>query len=436
VFPGDPRAGVEIAQLTAVWKKLAVALLALVVVIGLLLLIAQDQEVVLVEVPYAASDEAFPSYAAAVTGTAITTGNRFRMLLDGEQIFPRMLEAIREARERVNLETYIYKDGEVAAQFDEALEAAARRGVTVNIVFDALGSPDAEKNHARRLEAAGARIAIFNKPAWYALESINYRTHRKILVVDGRIGFTGGVGMSDDWIGSVEDGKRWRDTQFEIDGPAVRYLEGGFAKNLIDASEEPVTPILGNPLPEPGAADQTLVIWSSPTGGSNGLKMLYLLSIAAARRTIDIASPYFLLDESTEWALSRAVERGVRVRVLVESEATDAKPVKYSSRAAYDRLLEKGLEIHEYQPTLMHAKTLVVDDAWVMFGSANFDNRSLELNDELNVATLERQLAADVTRQFETDLASAVKLDLASWRQRPRLDKIREWIWSHFSEVF
>jgi cardiolipin synthase A/B len=421
---------------SAVWKKLAVGILTLVAVVGLLLLIAQDQEIVLVEGPYAASDEAFPRYAAALTGTAITTGNRFHMLVDGEQIFPRMLGAIRQASERVSLETYIYKDGEVAAQFDEALEAAARRGVAVNIVFDALGSPDAEKNHAPRLRAAGAHIAIFNKPAWYALESVNYRTHRKILVVDGRVGFTGGAGMSDDWIGRVEDGKRWRDTQFEVVGPAVRYLEGGFAKNLIDASEDPVTPRLGNPLPEPGAADQTLVVWSSPTGGSNALKMLYLLSIAAARRTIDIASPYFLLDDSTEWALGRAVERGVRVRVLVEGEETDAKPVKHSSRAAYERLMERGIEIYEYQPTLMHAKTLVVDDAWSMFGSANFDNRSLELNDELNVATYELELAATITRQFDLDLASALRLELHTWRQRPVLNKIREWFWSHFAEVF
>ena len=421
---------------STVWKKLAIVLLTLVVTIGFVLLIAQDQEVLLLESAYPASDQEFTSYAAALTGTAVTRGNRFHMLVNGDKIFPRMLEAVRGARERISLETYIYKDGQVAAQFDEALEGAARRGVTVNIVFDALGSPNAEENHGERLRAAGARIGIFNEPAWYSLESVNYRTHRKILVVDGRIGFTGGVGMSDDWIGSIEEGKRWRDTQFEMVGPAVRYLEGGFAENLVEASEEHITPELGRPLPEPGATDQTIVVWSSPTGGGNALKLLYLLSIAGARSTIDIASPYFLLDESTESALTRAVDRGVRVRVLVEGEVTDAKPVKYSSRAAYERLMESGIEFYEYQPTMMHAKTMVVDNAWSMFGSANFDNRSLELNDELNVATDDRGLAADITRQFEIDLSSAAKLELESWRRRPTLDKVREWMWSHFSEVF
>jgi cardiolipin synthase len=375
---------------------------------------------------------------AVLTGAALTTGNRFEMLVDGEEIFPRMLQVIDGARERVSLESYIYESGsEVARRFDAALEAAARRGVEVNLVFDAMGSPAVDEQSVPRLRAAGCNVALFNEPAWYSLEEVNYRTHRKIMVVDGRIGYTGGVGMSDSWIGRVEDGKRWRDTQFEMVGPAVRYLEGGFAENFIEAAgDRAATPRIGAPLPEPGAEDQTLVVWSSPTGGGNALKHLYLLSIAGARRTLDIASPYFLLDESTEDALDRALGRGVKVRVLVEGDVTDAKPVKYSSRAAYERLLGKGLEIYEYQPTLMHSKTIVVDDAWVMFGSANFDNRSLELNDELNVATQSRQLAAEVDEQFERDLGRSQRLHLDAWRQRPWPEKAREWIWSHFAEVF
>ena len=417
-------------------KKFLLVLAVLVGVISLGLLIAQDQATLRVESPHAADSPAFPPFAAALTGAAITSGNRFEQLVDGERIFPRMLEAIGQARERISLETYIYGPGQVALQFDRALEGAAKRGVRVNIVFDAMGSPDVEKETVPKLEAAGARVALFNKPAWYTIEEVNYRTHRKILVVDGRVGFTGGVGMSDNWIGRVEDGKHWRDTQFEITGPAARYLEGGFSENFIEAADGPVTPAIGDPLPEPGASDQTLVIWSSPTGGGNALKELYLLSIAAARRTLDIASPYFLLDESTSYALDRAVQRGVKVRVLVEGDVTDAKPVKYASRDAYERLLQKGIEIYEYQPTLMHSKTMVVDGVWCVFGSANFDNRSLELNDELNVATQERTLAARITEQFNVDLRSARRLELERWRQRPRLEKAREWFWSHFGEVF
>jgi cardiolipin synthase len=422
--------------LRQLWKRVRPALLTIAAVLAVLLGIAQDQTTLRIQSPHAAGDPAFPSYAAALTGAAVTSGNQFDMLVEGEQIFDAMLDAIGNARQRISFESYIYEAGDIGARFDAAFEAAARRGVTLNLVFDAVGSPDLEEKTIPRLEAAGAHISLFNKPAWYTIEELNYRTHRKIMVIDGRTGFTGGVGISDNWLGRVEDGKRWRDSFFRIAGPAVRYLEGGFSENFVEAAGRPVTPQLGNPLPEPGGADQTVVVWSSPTGGGNALKELYLLSIAAARRTIDVASPYFLMDESTEYALTEARKRGVRVRLLVEGDVTDAKPVKYSSRDAYDRLLQQGFEIYEYQPTLMHAKTMVVDDVWSMFGSANFDNRSLELNDELNVATQERGLAARITAQFERDLKSARKLELQRWRQRSRIDKMREWIWSHFGEVF
>jgi cardiolipin synthase len=418
------------------WRKATIGVLTVVAVIAVFLAIAQDQSTLRIESPLAAESPAFATFAAALTGTAVTTGNRFQMLVDGEQIFARMLQRIEEARERISLETYIYEPGEIGARFDRALVAAAKRGVRVNVVLDAMGSPDVEDRTVPALAAAGATVALFNKPAWYTIEELNYRTHRKILVIDGRIALTGGVGVSDNWLGRVEDGKHWRDTQFEITGPAVRYLEGGFTENFIEAADRPVAPQIGNPLPELGATDQTIVVWSSPTGGGNALKELYLLSLAGARRTIDIASPYFLLDESTEFALTAARQRGVRIRILVEGDVTDAKPVKYASRDAYDRLLQQGLEIYEYQPTLMHVKTLVIDGAWSMFGSANFDNRSLELNDELNVATHDRGLAARITEQFDIDLRSSRRLELERWRQRSRIDKAREWIWSHFGEVF
>lgn len=420
------------------WKKFAAALATIVAVVGFVLLIAQDQTTLRIESPFAAGDPAFPPLAGALAGSSVTSGNTFEMLVNGERIFPAMLAAIDDARERISLETYIYEPGEVGSKFDRALERAARRGVIVNTVFDAMGSPDVRKTTAPKLKAAGANVGLFNAPEWYTLEEVNYRSHRKILVVDGRRGFVGGAGVSDNWIGTVEDGKHWRDTQFRITGPAVRLLEAGFTENFVESSDadKAVTPQLGNPMPEPGSQDQTIVVWSSPTGGGNGLKDLYLLSLAAARHTIDIASPYFLLDESTGYALNRALERGVKIRVLVEGDVTDAKPVKYSSRHAYDGLLQKGIEIYEYQPTLMHAKTLVVDGIWCMFGSANFDNRSLELNDELNVATQERSLASRITDQFNQDLRLARKLELGEWRHRPPLEKIREWVWAHFNEVF
>jgi cardiolipin synthase A/B len=271
---------------------------------------------------------------------------------------------------------------------------------------------------------------------WYSLEELNYRTHRKILTVDGRIAFTGGVGLDDQWLGQAQDPQHWRDTMVRFEGPVARLMEAAFQENYLE-SLSPATPTVDPPPQIPAEPlDSAMVLRSSPTGGSNDLKRLYLLSIAAARRTLDICSPYFLTDESTEWALAEARRRGVRIRVLVEGDLTDAKPVKYASRDAYQRLLDQGIEIHEYQPTMMHVKAMVVDGTWSMVGSANFDNRSLELNDEMNVAVSDRSLAARLTQDFDQDLRASRKLDPAAWRQRPLLEKTREHFWSYFGEIF
>ena len=218
-------------------------------------------------------------------------------------------------------------------------------------------------------------------------------------------------------------------------GPIVRLAEAAFYENFIE-TDGIVTPELDDTATDADETGHSLVLRSSPTGGSNDLKRLYLLSIASARRTIEITSPYFVTDESTDWALSDAVGRGVKVRILVEGDKTDAMPVKYASREAYDHLLSMGIEIFEYQPTMMHTKTLVVDGVWSMFGSANFDNRSLELNDELNVAVSDRGLARRFLEDFEQDIRVSSRLELATWRQRPRLEKAREMFWSYFGEIF
>jgi cardiolipin synthase len=221
-----------------------------------------------------------------------------------------------------------------------------------------------------------------------------------------------------------------------IEGPAARLMEGAFNENFVETLG-PVTPAVDPPEQVPAAPhDSAMVLRSSPTGGSNDLKRLYLMTIAAARRTLDISSPYFVTDESSEWALQQARQRGVRVRILVEGDLTDAKPVKYASRQAYQRLMDEGIELYEYQPTMMHAKVMVVDGAWSMFGSANFDNRSLELNDEMNVAVAEPSLAARLEQDFEQDLRSARKLDPVQWRSRSALEKSREYFWSYFGEIF
>ena len=221
-----------------------------------------------------------------------------------------------------------------------------------------------------------------------------------------------------------------------VEGPIARLMEGAFNENFIESLGPVAATVDPPPFVRPDPEDAAMVLRSSPTGGSNDLKRLYLLSIAAARRTLDICTPYFIIDESSDYSLAQAARRGVRIRVLVEGDLTDAKPVKYASRASYQHLMEAGIEIYEYQPTMLHAKVMVVDGVWSMFGSSNFDNRSLELNDEMNVAVRDPSLAARFTRDFEQDLTRARKLDPGQWARRSLLEKTREHFWSYFGEVF
>jgi cardiolipin synthase A/B len=404
------------------------------VVVGLLLL-AQDQETLKIRSRIGAEEPGHAAYVAALVGADLTRGNQYEVLTNGDQFLPAMLKAIAAARKRIVLETYIYDSGDVAAQFTAALEQAARRGVTCAIVVDAVGSSGMEGSHVTRLESAGCVVATFNPPHWYKLEELNYRSHRKILVVDGEVGFTGGAGFADHWQGNAQDREHWRDTQIAMRGPIVRLLEAAFYENFGEV-HGPVSPVVGEAAWANDSTGQSVLIRSSPTGGSNDLKRLYLLALASARRRVDIESPYFLTDESTLWALEDAVTRGVRIRILVEGDITDAKPVKYASRYTYDRLLQLGIEIHEYQSSMLHAKALVVDGVYSIFGSANFDNRSFELNDELNVAVSSQDLARRLLEDFHDDLKGSKRLTLESWRQRPMLDKVREHFWSYFGEIF
>jgi cardiolipin synthase len=415
-------------------RRAFVILLVAAAVVALGLLFAQDQVTIRVRSAVGAADPRHANYIAGLLGAQLTRGNRFTILTNGDQIFPAMLKAIAGARRRISFETYIYTAGDMAEQFTRAFEEAARRGVRVNLLIDAVGGSISDE-HVRRLESAGCRLATFNTPSWYSIEEVNYRTHRKILVVDGRIGFTGGVGIDDQWKGNAQDKDHWRDTMVQAVGPIARLMEGGFYENFAEAAGE-MTPELDDVEPASDEEGAAFVVRSSPSGGANDLKRLYLLALASARQSVEITTPYFVTDESSRWALADAVKRGVRIRLLVEGDITDAMPVKYASRRHYEQLMELGIEIYEYQPTMMHTKTFVVDGAWSMFGSANFDNRSLELNDELNVAVSSRDLAWRFLEDFEQDLKASRRLDLQAWRQRSMLQKAREIFWASFGEIF
>jgi cardiolipin synthase len=415
--------------------RTSVVLLIVLAVVSGLLLLAQDQETLKIRSAVGAEAPGHAAYVAALVGADLTRGNQFEVLTNGDQFLPAMLTAIAGARKRVVLETYIYDSGEVGSQFTTALEQAARRGVACSLVVDAVGSSGMEDRDVKRLEAAGCVVATFNPPHWYKLEELNYRSHRKILVVDGEVGFTGGAGFADQFAGHAQDRDHWRETQVRMRGPIVRLLEAAFYENFSEV-HGPVSPTIDGPSHATDASAPSVLIRSSPTGGSNELKRLYLLALASARSRVDIESPYFLTDESTLWSIEDAVKRGVRIRMIVEGDITDAKPVKYASRYSYDRLLQLGIEIHEYQTTMLHTKALVVDGVYSIFGSANFDNRSFELNDELNVAASSPELARRLLQDFETDLKHSKPLTLQAWRQRPLLDKVREHFWSYFGEVF
>lgn len=416
-------------------RNVAGALLIAAIIVAGALLIAQDQETLRVRTPLAARDERFPEYLARLLGAPLTAGNEYVVHTDGKAAFPAMLDAISRARHRLSFETYVYESGEVAERFADAFEAAARRGVDVRIVLDSIGAQRMDPAQVERLRSAGCHVVWFNEVSGFGLEELNYRTHRKSLIVDGDVAFIGGIGIADHWLHDTEAGPSWRDTQIEVRGPAAMYIEGSFNENWIESGEIVEPDVLSREERSSGAA-QSIVVWSGPEGGASGMKLLYLLAIASARTSLDIESSYLITDESTEWSLADARRRGVRVRLIAEGDITDAKPVKFAGRAAYERLLQHGIEVYEYQPSMFHAKVMVVDGVLTVFGSANFDNRSLELNDELNVAVFDAKLAARLLADVERDIVRSRRLDLMSWRARPLHIRAREQFWSFFGEVF
>lgn len=416
-------------------RNLIIVVVIVLIIIGMGLVIAQDQETLRVRTSVAATDDVFPGYLAKLSGHPLTTGDGYTVLTNGDAAFPAMLAAIDAAQRRVAFEGYIYNsESEIAGKFTEAFIAAAGRGVEVRLVFDSLGAK-VSKDDTQRLEKAGCRIGWYNRVRSRAIEEVNYRTHRKALIVDGEVAFVGGIGIDDQWIRSAEKDPKWRDTHVRITGPAATDVEAAFNENWIETGGV-VEPDVVPRDPRPRGPASSIVIWSSPEGGTNALKLVYLLALASARTSIDIQSPYLITDESTAWSLAEARKRGVRVRMLTEGDITDAKPVKFASRAQYERLMEQGIEVYEYQPSMMHTKAVVIDGAIGIVGSANFDNRSFELNDELNVVAFDRGIAARLREDFEHDLTKSKKLDLQAWRSRPLHIRAREKAWSFFGEIF
>jgi len=379
-----------------------------------------------VERHYAADDPAFPRAMGVLLGPAIVQGNRFEALVNGDQIFPSMLAAIRAAQKTITFETFIYWSEAIGKEFSDALAERARAGVKVHVLLDWIGSIKMDPAHLAAMEQAGVEVRKFHKPAWYNLARMNNRTHRKVLVADGRIGFTGGVGIADLWTGNAQNPQHWRDTHFKAEGPVVAQMQAVFLDNWIKVTGKVLHGDNYFPPLQPVGADDAQMFSSSPSGGAESMHLMYLLAITAAQSSIHLSSAYFVPDELTERALVEALKRGVRLQIIVPGEHIDAHIVRRASRARWGALLAAGAEIHEYLPTMYHCKVMIVDALMVSVGSTNFDTRSFRLNDEANLNIYSVEFARQQIAVFDADLTRSRQVTLAQWQQRPRAEKIRE----------
>ena len=375
---------------------------------------------------YGVEDPQFRRAMGSLLGPALVDGNRAETLINGDRIFPAMLAAIRAARSTITFETYIYWSGKVGKDFADALSERARAGVKVHVLIDWVGSQKMEEALLDQMRAAGVEIHKYHALRWYTLDRLNNRTHRKFLVVDGRVGFTGGVGIADEWSGDGQDPDHWRDTHYRIEGPVVAQMQAAFLDNWMKVSGMTLHTEGYFPPLEPVGTHLAQVFRSSPEGGADSMALMYLMSVAAARRTIDLSMAYFVPDEMALQTLVAALKRGVRVRIIMPGRLTDAKPVRRASRALWGPILEAGAELYEYQPTMFHCKVLVVDGLWVSVGSTNFDPRSFRLNDEANLNVLDREFAARQAADFERDLARSRRITLEEWLARPWHEKLLE----------
>ena len=375
---------------------------------------------------FGVADLAFLQTMHALTGAPMSEGNSITILRNGVQIFPSMLQAIRNARKTINLEFYIYWDGEIGRSFAQALAERARAGVQVKVILDAVGSAPMSESLIEFLQRNGIDIEWYHPIRWYTLSRANHRTHRKLLIVDGEIGFSGGVGIADEWQGDAESKEHWRETVVRVEGPVVTQMQFAFMDNWVKSRGELLTGLDYFPAVEPRGNHITQVIKSSPSEGSSTVKLLYIISIVSAQKSIFITNAYFLPDTDTLRAMESAVRRGVDVRVIVPGEFTDVPIVRQASRLHYDLLLRRGIRIFEYQPTMMHAKTMVVDGLWTTIGSSNFDDRSFRLNDEVNVNVYDEAIARHMEQMFHEDMARSVEITPRKWLRRPVFDRMKE----------
>lgn len=373
---------------------------------------------------YSTENPQFLRTLGSLLGPAIVPGNKITTLLNGKEIFPAMLDAIKSAEHSVTLETYIYWDGKIGEEFKHALIERAKAGVKVHTIIDWVGLGRLNEGLVDDLRAGGVEVMLYNPLPWYnpllwwRVIRLDNRTHRKLLVVDGKIGFTGGVGIADQWDGDAKTPEEWRDTHFRVEGPVVLELQSAFVDNWLEGGGHLLHG--DHYFPPPATKGEALAqaFKSAPSEATANIELMYQIALASARKSIRISSSYFVPNEGTIAILLKAAKRGVAVEIILPGPHGDQPIVGAASRAQWEDLLEGGIRIYEYQPTMYHCKVLIVDDYFVSVGSTNFDDRSFRINDEANLNVFDREVAADQIRVFEDDKKASKEVKLEAWDDR------------------
>ena len=419
---------------------LTLSIIAIGVTIILLLLVLFEQglkyHVTAPEHPL--ESDPFLCLLGALADAQVHVDSRVEVLTNGHAFYESQLAAIRAAKKSVNLEAYIFRKGEIGRRFVEALTERARAGVKVNVVVDAIGSFATSNAFFAPLRNAGGRVCWYQPIRWYTLKRFNNRTHRELLVVDGEVGFIGGAGIGDNWLTGEKGEPAWRDTVVRITGDLVLGLQVTFAENWLEAQDEILTgdeyfpacsQMSRNDEPDQPSPERAggLVVISAPSAGrSTRARVLFQTLLASAKESIQINSPYFLPDRSAQRELINAAGRGVKVTIITPGDHADHLMTRRASRRRYGELLKAGIEIHEYQPAMIHVKALVIDGVWSVVGSTNFDNRSFGINDEVNLAASCRPLASRLREDFLRDLQASQQITLEMWHRRPLSERIVE----------
>ena len=364
------------------------------------------------------------AWYAPLVGASVQDGNRIEHLRNGAEIFPAMLDAIDAARDSVHFLTYVYWTGDIAERCARALEEAAARGCEVRVVLDAAGAFKMDEALIERLRSADCRVEWFHPFGWYDLRRINHRTHRKILVVDGTVGFTGGVGIAEEWEGDARDESEWRDDHFRVTGPCVHRLQGAFAENWLNATGEFLAGERYYPRLERTGSARVVSVATARREDLAPVLVLYWLALRCAVERVDITTPYFLPDPPLLEAMREAAARGVRIRLLVPNDHNDSRLVRWTSLSLYQDLIEAGVEIHEFQPTMIHSKVMVIDERWSVMGSANYDNRSFDLNHEFVLLVDDPELNGVLSDSFDRDLERARHITEREFEKVPLLKRI------------